>query len=292
MITRVHGLFAAITGIGIAWLLLLASAAGQSSGAGTFARLSDGQPDVQGFWVAQYPGAYSLNNPRKGGTRLQEKLLEQKGQKPKTYPSRIVDPPDGTIPYLPWALAKKKDLEAHVDAPTKQEYIDPQMRCLPGGPIRAMFWTGYQVLQYPGYILFLYEQAHDFRMIPLDPHPHIGESMKLWMGDSRGHWEGNTLVVDVTNNNSKGRLDTEGNFAGEKLHVAERFIFTDSKTMDYEAVIEDPSVYSRPWKIASRMVREHQREPDFELWEDACHEGERNADGSLLTDVPKADSAK
>jgi hypothetical protein len=287
MITRMHGFCAAITGIGITSLLLLASAAGQSSGAGALARLSDGQPDVQGYWVAQYQGAYSLSNPRKGGARLQEKLLEQRGQKVPTYPSRVVDPPDGTIPYLPWALAKKKDIEEHVDAPTKQEYIDPQTRCLPDGPIRSMFWTGYQVLQYSGYVLFLYEQSHEYRIIPLNGQPHIGESMKLWMGDSRGHWEGNTLVVDVTNNNSKGRLDTEGNFASEKLHVAERFIFSDAKTMSYEATIEDPSVYSRPWKIASRMVREHQREPDFELWEDACHEGERDADRSLLPDVPK-----
>jgi len=246
------------------------------------ARTPDGQPDVQGFWAAEVGGTYSLVNPRRGGGRLREELLERQGKKPPTKQSRVVDSADGQIPYQPWARAKQKDIEDHIDSPTKQEYIDPQARCLPDGAIRSIFWSGYEVLQYPGYFVFVYDQNHPFRIIPLDGRPHIPEEVKLWMSDSRGHWEGNTLVVDVTNTNSKSRLDNEGDFASDKVHIVERFTFTDANTMDYRATIEDPSVYTRPWTIAARMVRAHREEPDYEQWEDACHEGERNADDSFL----------
>ena len=243
---------------------------------------SDGPPDVQGFWTAEVGGTYSLVNPRRGVGRLREQQLERQGVKPPTKQSRIIDPPDGQIPYQPWARAKQKTIEANIDTPTKQEFIDPQARCLPDGPIRSIFWSAYQILQFPGYVVFVYEQNHPYRIIPLDGHPHPDQSVKLWMGDSRGHWEGNTLVVDVANNNSKSRLDNEGDFAGDQLHIVERYTFTDAKTMDYEATLEDPSVYTRPWTIRARMLRTHIKDPGYEQWEDACHEGERNADDSLV----------
>ncbi len=243
---------------------------------------ADSAPDVQGFWTAEVGGTYSLVNPRRGGGRLREQQLERQGVKPPTKQSRIIDPPDGQIPYQPWARAKQKEIEANIDTPTNQEFIDPQARCLPDGPIRSIFWSAYQILQFPGYVVFVYEQNHPFRIVPLDGSPHPDQSVKLWMGDSRGHWEGNTLVVDVANNNSKSRLDNEGDFAGDKLHIVERYTFTDAKTMDYEATLEDPSVYTRPWTIRARMLRTHIKDPGYEQWEDACHEGERNADDSLV----------
>jgi len=243
---------------------------------------SDGQPDVQRFWTAEVGGTYSLVNPRRGGGRLREELLEREGKKLPAKQSRIIDPADGQIPYQAWARAKQKDIQDHIDTPTKQEYIDPQARCLPDGVIRSIFWSGFEILQYPGYFVFLYDQNHPFRIIPLDGRPHIPQSVKLWMSDSRGHWEGNTLVVDATNTNSKSRFDNEGDFASDKVHIVERFTFVDVNTMDYRATIEDASVYTRHWTIAARMVRAHQKEPDYEKWEDACHEGERNADDSFL----------
>jgi hypothetical protein len=251
----------------------------------TPARLADGQPDIQGFWSAEVGGTYSLVNPRRGGGRLREQLLEKKGEKAPTKQSRIVDPPDGQIPYQPWARAKQQDVQAHIDSPTKQEYVDPQARCLPDGVIRSIFWSGYQILQFPGYVVFVYEQNHPFRIIPISPvndRPRLSPDVKLWMSDSRGHWEGNTLVVDVTNTNSKSRLDNEGDFASDRVHIVERFTVTDTKTIDYQATFEDPGVYTKPWTIAARMRRGHASEPGYELWEDACHEGERNADDSLV----------
>ncbi len=122
-------------------------------------------------------------------------------------------------------------------------------------------------------------------MIPLDGRPHVGPHTKLWMGDSRGHWDGTTLVVDVTNQNAKGRLDMVGNFSSDNVHVVERFEFVDANTFHYRATIEDPSVYSRPWTIASTFVR-GKRGQGQEYWEDACHEGERSADAMILKPGP------
>jgi len=253
----------------------------------------DGQPDVQGFWEATVGGTYDLTDPRRGGGRLGELLNEHKGIARAKKPSRIVDPPDGKVPYLPWAAAKQQDIAAHVDEPTKQEYVDPQARCLPDGVPRNLFWTGFQITQTPGYVFIVYEQNHTYRVIPLDGRPHVPSNIKLWMGDSRGHWEGNTLVVDVTNINSKSRLDNVGNFATDAVHVVERFTFSDAKTIKYEAVIDDPAVYTQTWKIAAVIVRSHQREKNYEYWEETCHEGERNVEQMLrLNDSAKADTVK
>jgi hypothetical protein len=262
------------------WMPIAASAQGPAPApdAWTPARTADGQPDVQGFWEAQIGGTYSLVNPRRGGGRLEELLREKRELPPIIKPSRIVDPPDGKIPYLPWAAAKQNDLLEHVDTPTKPAYVDPQARCLPDGVIRSTFWSAFQILQFPGYVVIVYEQNHPYRIIPLDGRPHIGQDVKLWMGDSRGHWEGNTLVVDVTSNNSKSRLDNEGDFATDAVHIVERYTFMHANTFQYEATIEDPSVYTRPWKIAALMIRAHRKEPGYELWEDACHEGEHNVE--------------
>jgi hypothetical protein len=110
--------------------------------------------------------------------------------------------------------------------------------------------------------------------VPLDGRPHLPENIKLFMGDSRGRWEGNTLVVDVTNNNDKTWLDVIGSFHSDALHLVERFTVVDVKTINYEATIEDPKVYTRPWKLA--LVLERTNQEGFELWEEACHEGERD----------------
>ncbi|HMD48102.1 MAG TPA: hypothetical protein VKG79_03350, partial [Bryobacteraceae bacterium] len=116
----------------------------------------------------------------------------------------------------------------------------------------------------------------------------FGANIKLWMGDSRGHWEGNTLVVDVTNNNSKGRLSRAGDFASDKLRVTERFEFQDADHMQYRAVLDDPSTYTRPWTFGFDMKRsifgaENPTKDDahYEQWEEACYEGMQPVDYSL-----------
>jgi hypothetical protein len=252
----------------------------------TPSRTPDGQPDVQGFWVAADSGTYDLADPKTGGARLDELLS---GNKRAAKPSRIVDPADGKVPYQAWALAKQKEIEKHVDDPTRPEHIDTQARCLPGGVPRTTFHSQFRILQPPGFVILLHENNHTWRVIPLDGRPHAGPNTKLWMGDSRGHWDGTTLIVDVTNLNGKARFDMIGDFASDAVHITETWRFADAKTVSYEVHVEDASVYTRPWTIVSKLKR-RDNGPGYELWEDACHEGERSADEMIRRAAPKKTS--
>jgi hypothetical protein len=257
----------------------------------------DGQPKVEGFWLTVVYGMGCLQNPRAGVGCLEEGEEPGRGasDKPRPKPpkaaSRIVDTPDGEIPYQPWAKTKQQYLLSNYFEPTKPEFLDPQQLCLPLGPVRQLTWHDVHILQYPGYVIFEHEGGHVFRLIPLDGRPHAGPNIKLWMGDSRGHWEGNTLVVDVTNNNSKGRLSRAGDFASDKLHIVERFEFLDADHMKYAAKFDDPSVYTQPWTFGFDMKRAIFGESNptkddahYEQWEEACYEGMQPVDYSLRSE--------
>jgi hypothetical protein len=236
--------------------------------------LLDGQPDVQGMWIAVNDSVFTLT-PAVEDDNLPSANAQPRANRPRRDPSRVLEP-NHQIPYQVWAKEKQLDIQAHKDHATEEKYVDPQVRCLPS-PIRGAFWQDFQILQYPGYVVFEYEGNHVFRIMPLDGRPHASSSIKLWMGDSRAHWEGTTLVVDLTNYNGKGRLSREGDFASENLHVTERYTFVDGKTMKYEATFDDPTVYTRPWKIAGDFMPKR-TDPGYEQWEEACHEGEHDAD--------------
>jgi len=240
-----------------------------------------GQPNLQGDWDPETSGTYDTTDPRTGGSRLDEIINEQAGKIRIAKPSRVIDPPDGKIPYQPWAAQKQRELATHVDTPTQPEHIDSQARCLPGGVPRELFHAQTRIVQTADYVIIQQAQNHVFRVIPLDHRPRIAESIKLWMGDSRGHFEGKTLVVDVRNQNAKGRFDMVGNFASDKIHVVERWTLVDPATISYQATIEDDTVYTRPWTIGSQLLRGRRGEGE-EYWEDACHEGERSADAMIL----------
>ena len=177
------------------------------------------------------------------------------------------------------ARAKQQALEAVVLNWTQPEHIDPQARCDPDGVTRTIFWTqDFEIRQYPGYVVFLEDQNQTSRVIPLDGRPHIPDQIKLWMADSRGHWEGTTLVVDVTNDNAKHRLSNEGDFSSDKVHIVEKYIFTGPNSFRLEQRYEDPSVYTRPWTLASEFTRAHANQPGYELWFNECQEGERDVE--------------
>jgi hypothetical protein len=218
-------------------------------------RTPDGRPDLQGLWEAQtVPGGQTL-----------EEHPGAYGFSPTN--SKIVDPPDGRIPYQPWAAAQRKENEEH--------YIDPYAFCLPTGVPRQMYNAGYRrIVQLPGSMTILSERVHLTRIIHMDGRPHAGAGIKLWMGDSRGRWEGNTLVVDVTNFNGRVWYDLRGHFQSDALHVVERLTMVDVNTMHYEATIEDPKVYARPWKIALPLSRNLEYD---EILEEACYEGIANS---------------
>jgi hypothetical protein len=185
-------------------------------------------------------------------------------------PSLVIDTPDRKIPYQPWALELRKNMVAR--------FISPLASCFPPGvPRHTIAPASHQVIQTPGYVVHLLEYSHAYRVIPTTAGPHAPSSVKLWQGDSRGRWEGNTLVVDVTNSNGLTWFDNAGNFFSDAVHIVERFTLVDADTIHYEARIEDPKVYTRPWTMVSALRRH--KEPGFELFEQACHEGNRAVEG-------------
>ena len=237
----------------------------------------DGQPKVEGIWSATLSGTYSLTNPTTGGAAFTER---EGGRTPPRRPSRIIDPADGSIPYQPWAADRQKRQAIDIDYPTDPEHLDTQTRCLVGGVPRPFYNTRIQILQPAGTVLFLSEQYHSSRMVFLDGRAHVGTDIKLWMGDSVGRWDGNTLNVDVTNLNGKPRLSMVGDFLTSAAHVVERLVFTGADTMNYEATITDPNVFTRPWTMVVAMRRV--AAVDDEFWEEACYEGEKSASRMLL----------
>ena len=253
--------------------------------------LPDGQPDVRGFYRPQVEGTYSLIRPARAPGIEQLEKIDQTLKAGKKLPapenSRVVDPANGQIPYQPWARARQQETEANIEKWVKPEHIDPQARCVPGGVTRTLFWSQLEIRQYPGYVVFVFDMNHPYRVIPLDARPHIPDTIKLWMSDSRGHWEGNTLVIDVANSNSKHRLSNEGDFASDKVHITERYTFTDSNTFRLEQRFEDPTVYTQPWTLASSFYRAHKDEPDYEWWEVECHEGEHDVEHLYQGDKSK-----
>jgi hypothetical protein len=255
--------------------LLPASAVAQAptSGGQTWnpPRTPDGQPDIQGFWANQGRRLATYNIESMEGASETHTLIS--GVQSDAQ-SLIVDPVDGRIPYQPWARAKRQEIFDNHNNLTKWEYIDPHTLCYLSGIPRIFYQGGFQILQPAGYVVFLQEFNHGSRVIPLDGRPHVGENIKLWMGDSRGHWEGNTLVVDVTNKNDKTRLDIVGDFHGDAVHIVERYTPVTPDTIQYEATFHDPKVYMRPWRLALTFGRNTQE--GFELMEEACHEGQES----------------
>jgi len=178
----------------------------------------------------------------------------------------VVDPPDGKIPYQPWAVIKQRENLEH--------YIAPKAMCFPPAPPLQAYSPGpFQILQEPGRIIFLHDFSHAFRIIHTDGRPHVPNALGMIMGDSRGRWDGNTLVVDVTNLNGKVWFDNEGNFYSAGAHLVERWTMIAPDAIHYEVTIDDPRVYTRSWKIAFGIRRSN--EPDYELLESACFEGNR-----------------
>ena len=230
--------------------------------AGPFTRLPDGKPDLQGYWdSANFLTAFDL----------EEHPVAEFGI--PAGKGVIVDPPSGRIPYQPWAMLKKRDvLEHHL-------FDDPQAHCWLSGVPRQMYTPfGFQILQPQGYVTLLYEAFHSFRIIPVsgrqNQRPHVSPAIRMFEGDSRGRWEGDVLVVDVTNQTEKTWFDMAGNFHSDLLHVVERFTPVDANTIRYEATLDDPKVFTGPWTIRFDLVRNANLQ--YEQMEFACLEGEKD----------------
>lgn len=271
MRNRFFGYVIAIAAVGAGSLLAPPSVAGQASTPVEKrvepSRTPDGQPDIQGYWGQRSDiTTYSIQagaEDRAEHTRL--------GGQATQFGKPIVDPPGGMIPYQPWAAEKAKFHHAQHTKPSKPEFLDPVSRCLMEGVPRINYQGGMRILQFPGYIAILHEYGHHYRVIYLDGRPPLGETLKLWMGDSRGRWEGNTLVVEVTNHNDKTWFDIVGSFHTDAMKVTERWTFVDRDRIDYVATIDDPKAYTKPWKLAVTMGRNKADEQ----WENAVCEGNK-----------------
>jgi hypothetical protein len=229
-------------------------------------RMPDGTPDLEGMYVH---GAGGANY----GLEAHERTPLIPGGK-----SVVIDPPDGKLPMQPWA-------KAEVDSRSQDQrgYDDPTAHCFPGGVPREFYVPQpVEVLQPPGYVVFLFERM-SWRIVPLDGRPHIPDWIRLWQGDSVGHWEGDTLVIDSTNFNGKTWLNQNGEVVSHAEHVVERLTPIDGNTFRYEATVTDPVVYTRPWTIAFPMRRQ-----DGEILEVACHEDDQDLPRLKALKYPKA----
>lgn len=227
-------------------------------------RTSSGKPDLQGYWRSRLTQAWSVE-----GVAVNDPLAKDPFQAWVPSPAEVVDPPDRKIPYQPWAAALGRR------GVNFTEYIDPRTTCSTAGVPRLALQDAGQILQPPtdDHIVWLHDDHHQFRVIAMGQRPPVGRDVTAWNGLSSGRWDGNTLVIDTTNFNGYTWIDDAGNFYTDNARLTERLTMLDADTMHYEVTVEDPTVYTRPWRLAWALIRE--KEAGFELIEEACREGER-----------------
>ena len=273
-------------------------------------RTPDGQPDISGLYLA-IPLPRSVETPlvpmaNRAPNRANGEFSYSLNERPKLPEGAIVrpagvDPADGKIPLTPEALARRKDIIAKQE---KVEYLDGRVLCLAPGIPRSTIpapVVGYQIFQKPGYVVIFYEQSHLYRTIPLDGRPALDPSIRKAMGVSRGHWEGNVLVVEVTNFTTNfdnnwviGAVSATPGIPAESLttghgiphsdryRVTERYTPIDANTIHYEAKISDEPVFTQPWTVAWYAFARAPK--DYVPVEYACFEGnEKNL--MLMTDT-------
>jgi len=246
---RTIGTLAAAAALVMAASVHVASQAPASMPPYTPPKLANGQPDISGIWEVLNTAAWDLQDH---GASL-------------GVPAGRGVVVDNEIPYKPEALAKKKENEA------KHATLDPESKCYLSGVPRITFMPfPFQIVQQADKVNILYEYNHTIRQIYMNGNPHPSGHIDWWMGDSRGRWDGNTLVVDVVDFVEETWFDRAGNYHSEALTVVERFTPMSADVLSYEATITDPNVFTRPWKISMPLYRRVGR--DAELLDFNCVE--------------------
>ena len=230
--------------------------------------------NLQRTSLARLLGVVERGIPTSG--ELNEVWLE--AQNGRIHPSRrtslVSDPPDGKIPYTAegrkrWDATPSLERELSgrpngTDGPQDRSYDE---RCITTGGIFVPnpFYNNYhQIVQAPGYVVIVTEMMHEVRVVPLDRRPRLGDGIRQWLGDSRGWWEGQTLVVETTNFNEQRRFQG----ATREMRTVERFTRRDADTISYQLTVTDPATFARPWTLESGLWRTKDH-----LYEVACHEG-------------------
>jgi hypothetical protein len=276
-----------------------------------------GEPDLQGIWPLNHLISTPLQRPERFGTRRQmtdeefaaaQKSTEarnsrfESGAIPQAdsgaatrLTSLIVDPPNGRFPAL---TPKGKELLDKMKGSYKPgqtvfdtpEDFDSWDRCITRGlPVSMLprnYNNGIRIMQSPGYVLIVLEMAHETRIIPTTPRPQLEPAIKQWMGESRGHWEGNTLVVQTGNFNGKPAMTNAGvpgspplTPSTENMRFTERFTRTDNDTIDYKMTVEAPEILTSSWSVEYPMKLDNK----YEMFEYACHEGNTAIRGYIET---------
>ena len=213
--------------------------------------------------------------------------------------SQIVDPPNGRLPALTPEGEKKQAAARASRGKAPSTWTDWSIydRCITrgvaGSILPVVYGNGLEIVQTPGYVAIRYEMVHDTRIIPTDGRAHLPSSVRSYMGDPVGHWEGNTLVVETTNfNGTMGIGPNGGGIPGsEDMKLTERFTRVADNTIKYELKVDDPKTYTAPWTISFPITHE----PGYQLFEYACHEGNnamRNMITGTLADEARAAAAK
>ena len=260
-----------------------------------------GDPDLQGVWVSSAAIGVPFERPEELGTRAvltAEELAARNAAaaarvRPRLVPpagwavrrpspplaSLVVDPPNGRLPPMTADGARRADVwrtkAGGSYAHAGPEDLRPYDRCISRGVLGSQFpniyASAFQIFQAPGQVVIHHEMVHETRVIPLDGRPHIGAGIQQWMGDSRGRWEGETLVVETRNHNGRTgsyARNGNGNPTSTALRLVERFRRSAAGTLDYEVRIEDPLTWTRPWTVAFPL----ERDAEYILFEYACHE--------------------
>ena len=291
-------------------LLAPASVAGQA-GNWSAPRTPWGDPDLQGFWTNTTTTPLERPDDVAAGDVLSDEerasrdtagdvAREARGIEPGTgetgsynnfwvergvrmaRASLIIDPPDGKLPLTPAEATRRAGREAYRNQlPAGPEDRSAFERCIsrgmPGAMMPGFYNHNYQILQAPGYVAIYVEMVHDARIIPLDGRPHVGPQIRQWLGDSRGRWEGDTLVVETVNVTQVNQRALGIFGANESARLVERFTRTGEHSIDYELTVTDPAEYTRPWTASIPMTT-----LEGGIYEYACHEGNYGLENILL----------
>ena len=287
-----------------------ASAAAFASPKWTPPKLAWGHPDLQGIWTSDDMRGIPMSRPPQFGSRrsLTDEEFTQRarergnardidnartgtfrneeGSRNFGHTSLVIDPPDGRIPALtPEAQARRAVPGTNGFGPFDTvEDFNNYDRCitrgLAGSWLPVVYGNGARIMQTPDAVVITYEMVHDTRVIPLDGRPHIGSGIRQLMGDSRGRWEGNTLVIETTNFTDRTAAGANGGGPrhSEAMKMTERITRIDPQMLDYELRIDDPKTYVTAWTLRMTLTQQ----PGYGIYEYGCHEGNGAVRNSLL----------
>jgi hypothetical protein len=223
---------------------------------GPIPRQADGKPDLTGRWDGG------------GGVLYNTVILEEHpgGFGIQAGGSLIIDPPNGVIPYQPWALTernrRREDANGYEDQVGHCEFYD--IARVVSFPMEIM---------HAGRYVIIHANQHMTRVIDMERRQHLPQGIRLWLGDPIGRWEGDTLVIDITNVAGRTRMALGGDFYSADVHIVERFAMADANTINWTMTFDDPKVFTRPWTMTSHEPMKRLRQVENFDTEDTCHEG-------------------